>query len=166
MRKETKKEGRYKCCLQGQSTIIHFMHSTTWVCSTTNNSRDYLLQHFVQSEHILLRCTFIFWNISGVFKTKEKKRARINIYLRNDYDVSHYIMIMSFYFLNTHDLQTGTLRILSIIYFTQFLYIMLSASKTNPSKTFNWDLRLQKYVSIVHFDQCNQISRIPDFLHL
>ena len=41
---------------------------------------------------------------------------------------------------------------------------MLSASKTNPSKTFNWDLGLQKYVSIVHFDQCYQISRIPDFL--
>ena len=41
---------------------------------------------------------------------------------------------------------------------------MLSASKTNPSKTFNWDLGLQKYVSIVHFDQYYQISRIPDFL--
>ena len=97
---------------------------------------------------------------------KRKKRARINICPRNDYDVSHYIMIMSFYFLNTHDLQTGTLRILSIIYFTQFLHIMLSASKTNPSKTFNWDLSLQKYVSIVHFNQCNQISRIPDFQFL
>ena len=143
MRKETKKEGRYKCCLQGQSTIIHFMHSTTWVCSTTNNSRDYLLQHFVESEHILLRCTFIFWNVSGVFKTKEKRYASENKHvpskwlwcftLHHDYEFlfSKYTWLANWY---CED-------IINHLFYAFF--IDHAFSKTNPNKTFNWDLRFQ-----------------------